>query len=113
MVNPDIAAVDKKDKMLGIPGLIQAGKAYAGSLSTTDSRVSPVYGSFEGLGKISVFIGTHDVLLPDCRKLQAMLSKEGIAHNYYEYAGLFHVWMAVTSLKESKHTVAEIAQLLK
>jgi acetyl esterase/lipase len=113
MTNPGIVAVEKQDKMLNLKALQITGKAYAGNLSLTNPRVSPIYGNFEGLGKISVFIGTHDVLIADCRKLKAMLDKQNTSFNYFEYPGMFHVWMAVTGLKESKATVAQIAELVK
>lgn len=113
MTNPDIKALDKDDKMLNLNALQITGKAYAGNLSLTDSHVSPIYGNLTGLGKISLFIGTHDVLFADCHKLKTMLDKERIGFNYFEYPGMFHVWMAVTNLKESKATVVQIAGIIK
>ncbi|UPT66295.1 MAG: alpha/beta hydrolase fold domain-containing protein [Sphingobacteriales bacterium JAD_PAG50586_3] len=53
MTNPGIAAVEKQDKMLNLKALQITGKAYAGNLSLTNPRVSPIYGNFDGLGKIS------------------------------------------------------------
>jgi acetyl esterase/lipase len=113
MVNPGIHALERKDKMLNLNALQITGKAYAGGLSVTDPHVSPIYGSMKGLGKISVFIGTHDLLFADCQKLKTMLDSKQIDFNYFEYPGMFHVWMAVTSLKESKATINQIAGLVK
>lgn len=112
MSNPEIGQIDKKDKLLGIKGLLMAGKAYAAGLNATDYRVSPIYGDFSGLGKISMFIGTHDVFLADARRLKQKLEKEDIPINYFEYPKMFHVWMAVTSLKESKHAINQITMLI-
>lgn len=113
MTNPGIAAVVKHDKMLNLNALQITGKAYAGNLSLTSPRVSPIYGSFEGLAKISLFIGTHDVLIADCQKLKTMLDEQKINFNYFEYPGMFHVWMAVTGLKESKAAINQITELVK
>ncbi|UPT66294.1 MAG: hypothetical protein M0D57_17740 [Sphingobacteriales bacterium JAD_PAG50586_3] len=53
------------------------------------------------------------MLIADCRKLKAMLDKQNTSFNYFEYPGMFHVWMAVTGLKESKAAINQIAQVVK
>lgn len=112
MSNPEISQIDKKDRLLGIKGLEMAGKAYAAGLNATDYRVSPIYGDLSSLGKISIFIGTHDVFLADARRLKLKLENKNIPVNYFEYPKMFHVWMAVTSLKESKHAINQITMLI-
>jgi acetyl esterase/lipase len=112
MENPDIQQVDKKDKMLSIKGLQMAGQAYTGNLDTKDYRVSPIYGNFNDLGKISVFIGTHDLFIEDSRKLKAMLEGQGIHFNFFEYPKMFHVWMVITSLEEAKAAIIQISDLV-
>ena len=42
-------------------------------------------GDFNGLGKISVFTGTNDILYPDAKKFKNMAEEKGIKINYYEY----------------------------
>jgi len=112
MSNPDIVEIDKKDKLLGIKGLTLAGQLYAAELAPKDYKVSPIYGDFSDLGKISVFIGTHDVFLADSRKLKERMKEQNVSINYFEYPKMFHVWMAVTSLKESRHAINQIATLV-
>lgn len=112
MNNPDLKEVDRKDRMLGIHGLQLAGAAYAGELGMNDFRVSPLNGDFQGLGNISVFIGTHDLLVMDCRKLKRMLNDANIPFNYFEYPKMFHGWMVVTGLKESKQALKQITALV-
>jgi|SRR5690554_604488 len=112
MSNPDIAKIDKKDKLLGIEGLKMAGKLYAAGIDPTDDRISPIYGDFSGLGKISLFIGTHDLFLADSRKFKQKMKEQQISINYFEYQKMFHVWMAFTNLKESKHAINQIATLV-
>lgn len=113
MSNPGIVEIDKKDKLLGIKGLKMAGQTYAAGLDPTDYRVSPLYGDCSGLGKISLFIGTHDLFLADARKFKEMMRLQNIPFNYFEYPKMFHVWVALTSLKESRHAVDQIAALVK
>lgn len=112
MSNPDIAEIERKDKLLGIKGLKMAGELYAAGTHPTDYRLSPVYGDFSGLGKISLFIGTHDLFLADSRKLKQKMEEQHIGINYFEYPKMFHVWMAFTNLKESHHAITQIATLV-
>jgi acetyl esterase/lipase len=112
MSNEDILEIDKKDKMLGIEPLQIAGKAFAGDLDLKDYRLSPIYGDFSGLGKISVFIGTHDLFVADCRKLKSLTKASNISMNYFEYPKMFHGWFIVTSMKESKVALNQISLLI-
>ena len=112
MSNAEILHVDNKDKILGIKGLQMAGIAYAGKLDTKDFRVSPIYGNFSGLGRISVFIGTHDLLIADVKKMKQLLNKENIPMNYFEYPKMFHAWVIITRLKESQHAIEQISVLI-
>ena len=112
MSNPDINAIDKKDKIMGIGPLQLAGKVYAGDLKTTDYRVSPIYGDLSGVSKLSVFVGTHDLFVADSRKLKRRAESEGVSCNYFEYPKMFHGWFFV-GMKESKVAVQQICGLLK
>jgi len=112
MSNPDISLMDKADKILSLDALKIAGQQYAGSIPLKDYRVSPIYGDFSGLCPISVFIGTHDVLVVDARKFRQILDAEGVSYHYFEYPGMFHDWMLVTRLKEAKDVIAKIARIL-
>lgn len=113
MQNPEIQALEKCDKMLAADGLQMAGKLFAGRMDTSDFRLSPVYGDFNQLCKISLFTGTHDLLYADCRKLKNQLLQAGIPFNYYEYPGMFHDWMIFRRLKEAVHALNIVAGLLK
>lgn len=108
MANPEIAKVDKHDKILSINGLKKAGKNYAGTLDVTNYRVSPIYGDFSGLGEISVFIGTNELLVADARRLKQLLEDQRIDFNYFEFSEMFHDWVLVPSLKETKKVIGWI-----
>lgn len=112
MVNPKIVDVQKKDPLLDMRGGPKCGKAFAGNIDLQDWRVSPIYGDFNNLTNISIFIGTHDILLPDCRKFHQLLLNQNIEHRYYEFPNMFHVFMAVPVLKESKIANHEIATIV-
>lgn len=112
MTNPQIKEVQKKDVSLRAENLVLAAKAWAGNTETNHYLLSPVYGSLEGLPKISIFIGTHDILEPDCRKLKSLMEQKNIAMNYFEYPKMFHDWMMLGPLRESKLARAQICSLI-
>ncbi len=113
MTNPEIEVIQKNDVTLKADQLILAGKAWASKKETNNYMVSPIYGSLEGLPKISVFIGTHDILAADCRKLKVMMEKKGIPMNYFEYPEMFHDWVMLVSLKESEIALSQICNLIR
>ncbi len=91
--NPDIMDFDKNDPLLNIESILEAGRLYAGPLDRTHYLVSPIYGKLTGLAPISCYVGTHDLLVPDCRKLHEMAIELGIDFNYHEYEKICHVGM--------------------
>ena len=112
MSNPDILPVDKYDPLLGIKGLQMAGAVYAGSLDPRDDKVSPLYGDFEGLPPISVFVGTHDLFVADCRRLKEKMRSAQLPLNYFEYTKMMHVWVADVVQREAIHAMEQIAKLI-
>lgn len=112
MTNPEIKDIQKKDVTLRADNLILAGKAWAGTSDPADYLISPVYGSLQGLPRISIFIGTYDILIADCRKLKSMAVQQGVPMNYFEYPKMFHDWVMLVSLKESKQAMSQICSLI-
>lgn len=112
LTNPAIKDVDPSDYFLGVEGLKMAGKAYAGGTSPNYYLLSPIYGTLEGLPKLSVFIGSREILVADTRKLKALAHEKGIALNYFEYPGMFHAWMLL-NLPESKKAKQQIIDLIR
>jgi acetyl esterase/lipase len=109
--NPEIAEFDKIDPFLGVEGMKYGGAAYARDVDPKSYLVSPVYGSVKDLAPISLFIGTRDILFPDCRKLRNQAEAEGVRIDYREYDEMVHDWM-LGPLPEAKHAIAEIVDLI-
>jgi hypothetical protein len=65
---PDISALAAKDHELAPPGLVAAGELYRGEVPAEDPRVSPINGGPFGLGPITLFSGTHDILHSDAKR---------------------------------------------
>lgn len=112
LANPGIDAVVTADPFLEKESLQQAGRLYAGDTSPENYLLSPINGSLESLGKISVFAGTKEILVADARKLKSIADEEGIAINYYEYEDMFHAWMFL-NFPESKKARREIYRLVQ
>lgn len=109
--NPDIKNVDEIDPFLGIKGLKKAGKAFAGDTDPRHYLLSPINGTLDGLGKISLFIGSRDLLVADARRFKALAESRGVRINYFEYEGMVHVWMLL-NFRESKQAKQQIIELI-
>ncbi len=110
--NPEIPELDRVDPFLGVEGLKWSGGQYAGDLNPKSPSVSPIYGDLKDLAPISVFIGTRDILLPDCRRLKERCEGEGFTVDYHEYDSMVHDWM-LGPLPESKRALKEIVEILQ
>lgn len=107
-----IGLIDKEDKMLSIKGLKSAGQKYSGDLDLKDYRVSPIYGDLNGLCRISVFTGTEDILNADARKCKELMRDQQNSFNYFEYPKMFHDWVIITSLRESRDVIRKVHLLV-
>lgn len=89
--HPKIHSYEKIDPMLAVAGSKYLISLWADKLSLTDWRVSPIYGTFNGLGRMTISIGTKETLYPDAVKLSRMLNAQGIHHNFIPGYQLFHI----------------------
>jgi monoterpene epsilon-lactone hydrolase len=111
LTNPDIKDVNGVEPFLGLEGLRKAGKLYAGDANPGHYLLSPINGALEGLGKISILIGSKDILVADTRKLRSLAESKGIKINYYEYEDMLHAWMFL-NFPESKRAKQQIVDLI-
>ncbi|MBT1706357.1 alpha/beta hydrolase fold domain-containing protein [Chryseosolibacter indicus] len=109
--NPEIEALDPLDPFLSIQGLRKAGRAYAGNSDLDNYMLSPINGPLEGLGEITIFSGSRDILCADARRLNLLGKAKGINIKYHEYKDMVHVWMLL-NFTESKKAQKEIIALI-
>jgi monoterpene epsilon-lactone hydrolase len=102
--HPDQATIERRDGILTISGISDAGRIYAAGLPLTDPRCSPIFGSWDGLPPILAFGGGDDILVTDARALKA----KHPAVAYRELAGMVHDWPIFT-FRESREAQAEMA----
>ena len=112
MDHPDLKYYEKRDKILTVKGLKNAGQQAAGDLDLKNFVVSPINGDFSGLCSISIFTGTNDLLHADARRCKELLGSQRISFNYFEYPGMFHDWVIITSLRESKDVITKVSDLV-
>lgn len=110
--NPEIKQVENTDPILALTALSEIGKWYFTEEGSEYYLASPIYGDFTGLGKISLFTGTNDILYPDAKKLKEIAEKKGIKINYYEYQSMIHVW-PLLMFPESKKAREQIIEIIR
>lgn len=92
MSNPGIEAVQPTDPWLGRKGSLIFIDHWRGELAVTDPRVSPLAADLAGLGPLTVFIGTRDILNPDAHLLADKAQAAGVDVDFHEAPGQLHVY---------------------
>jgi epsilon-lactone hydrolase len=109
--NPGIRELEKKDLLLNPKHLLSCSHYFAGGLDLKDPAVSPLYGDMDTLKHIGVFVGTHEILLPDCRELKRKIEKSNTDLFYKEYEDMQHDWM-IFPIKERKILINDVIDYL-
>lgn len=93
--NPRIPLVQPTDPWLATPGGKVLAERWRGELDLLDPAVSPLFGDLTGLGALTVFTGTRDVLNPDAHLLSEKARAAGVPFELCEVAGQVHVYPLV------------------
>lgn len=91
--NPEIDEVQKIDNELNKETLKIAGISYASDDGMNSYLVNPIDGDLSKLKNITIFIGTRDILNPDCHLLQKKAIEQGNQIDLKEYENAGHIWM--------------------
>lgn len=92
MTNPDIQVVQPRDPWLGTEGAKVFIDLWKDALDVFDPVVSPLEGDLEGLGPITIFSGTRDILNPDGRLYAQKAAHAGVDVEFIEVDGQVHVY---------------------
>jgi acetyl esterase/lipase len=111
LTNPAIQSIEAADPFLEKKSLQRAGKLYAGTTAPDHYLLSPINGSLQDLGTITVFAGTKEILVADTRKLTTLAKAKGISLNYFEYPDMVHAWMFL-NFPEAKKAKEQIIDLI-
>lgn len=100
------------DPWLALPGMRAAAAWWSGGDDPAMPWLSPLHGSLAGLGRMTLFIGTRDLLLAECRALRLRAQREGIGLRWIEAPGLPHVWplLPLARSAAARRCIAEIVR---
>ena len=107
--NPEIKDLEPLDLLLSSETLKKCGELYADGTDLKSPELSPLYGSIDDLNSIGIFVGTKEILLPDCRLLKQKIEKSNTNLFYKEYEGMQHDWI-VFPVKERSVLLKDVIQ---
>lgn len=107
--HPDVAEVNKRDILLDPYGAIIAGKAWAGTTSTADYRISPLRGNLDSLPDMLVFVSSDEIVCPDDMVLYNAVTNTNITMILAK--GLWHVF-PLSDIPELQKSIDVIADFL-
>ena len=111
MTNPDMEDYYEIDAMLGnLCCADQITELWRGDKELTDPMISPLFGTFENLGNITIFIGTREVLYPDTILLYEKMQAAGADVTLHVKEGMSHVYpiFPIPEATEARGIIAEI-----
>ena len=103
--------IEKLDPMVAIPGARLLGQLWRQPSHDKNPLVSPIYGPLDEIGEITVIVGTHELILLDCRRLKELADREQIPIRYYEFEEMNHVF-PVFPIPEAKRVWPIILPIL-
>lgn len=111
--NPDIKDYEDLDPMLAPWGSRKIGRLWAGSdEDMKNPYASPIFGDFEGLGRLSLFVGTKEIFYPDCLRLHKILDEKNIDHDFEVGKGLPHIYPIFPAV-EGYEALDKVCQIIK
>jgi acetyl esterase/lipase len=113
LTTPEIARLERRDPMLSRAMLVQAGLWWAGARSPVDPVVSPVHDHLADLPPVFTYIGGHDLLLADARKLDQRIRAAGGESTLRVWPSGFHVFMAAQSTREAQQVMVDVSGKLR
>lgn len=110
--NPEIAKYEKDDPMLASWELQVDGEYWAnGKENMNNYLVSPIFGSFANLGRISIFVGTREIFYPEVMKLCNILKSDEIDYDLFVGKEQNHVYV-LYPIKEGQDARKKVIKLL-
>lgn len=110
--NPRIAEYERRDPWLARPGLVEAGRAWAGGEDPTLPRLSPGNGPSAGLPPTTVFVGTREIAYPDAEEFAAAASSAGVPVDLAVVEGAVHVYPLVPAPEGAEGRRAVVAAVV-
>ncbi|BCJ95810.1 hypothetical protein acsn021_33790 [Anaerocolumna cellulosilytica] len=112
MSSPYVQDIETRDSMLTSNGLRICGEYWAGHKSKKDPMVSPLYGDIRGLGRMTVFTGTHDILYVDSYRLYKKAKQQNIAIDYIKKKYMGHIY-PLWPIPEAREAIKRIERIIE
>lgn len=112
MENPLIDSLESLDPMVSKVGLRAMAEYWADGTDLNNYLLSPTNGNLKDLPETTIFVGTHEIFLPDIRAFKDKLTKNNTRLNYYEYYGLNHVFV-LYPIPEAKKALQTVISKIK
>ncbi len=109
----DHTPYEASDPMLEVPGTVEAGKAWAGDTDTKNYMVSPLFGDVEGMAKTMIFVGTNEILYPDCTAMYEKLADAGVDAELIIGEGMNHIYPIYPIVPESLEAASRVFEEIK
>ncbi|MBM4472486.1 alpha/beta hydrolase fold domain-containing protein [Rhodococcus hoagii] len=90
--HPEIREIAPRDPWLHPDSLTVAADAYRGELDREHPWVSPLNGDLTGLGPMTLFTGTRDILNVDARRFRPLASEARVSLDFHEAREMIHVY---------------------
>jgi acetyl esterase/lipase len=108
-----LEANEASDRMFTAESIRRTATRYSGDLRLDDPRVSPLYGSFEGMPPLLIFVSDDEVLRDDSLRLAERVKQTGGEVELKVENGLAHVWpLFCTFVPEGARAVRETADFM-
>ena len=109
--NPDIADYVDVDPLMAPDPLTVIGQTWAGETPTTDWHLSPIYGDLSALERVTTFVGSREIFLPDNSLFHAELIKAGAHSTLHIGENLNHVY-PMSPTPEGRRAREEIIRIV-
>lgn len=109
--NPYIYEDAKVDNMCGVDGTRYCGTLWANGLDLKNPLISPMFGNFDNLGRMTIIVGESGILKSECHNFSDLLTSNNIEHNFIEYKGQGHVFGAYPT-KEGNLVIGDISKII-
>lgn len=114
MSDTELARREVNDPELPLTVMQHVAAEYAGQLPLDHPWVSPVFGDLQRLGRIGLFYGTTELLVPDYDQLFAELREaEGTTVEVFALKNMMHDYLLWLNLPESKRTFGYLQALFE
>jgi acetyl esterase/lipase len=112
LTHPDIPTVQPRDPWLSTPGLIESGRQWSGGDDRKNPQLSPIHGPVRGLGRVLIFVGSREIMLPDCLSLRDRARRDGVEIDLVLGQGMVHVW-PLLPIRQAHAPIAQMAARIK